>query len=164
MCAACVVALAAERSVDAQAAPLDSARAIALLRSTCGADAAGRGVGLLRGTVRDADTLAVESAAITIAWLRPSEVQPGGRRGATTTDTPVLAKLSDDEGRWSICGAPLHTALTIRAVADAGSDERIITLDDATPVAAVNFSLHTVAAAVKRRPFCTNDRARCALS
>ena len=145
VCAASLMGITSARNISAQTVPLDSASAIATLRSVCGVDAPGRGVGMLRGEVRGADTLPVGSAAVTIAWLRPAEAQPGASRAGTMTDAPVLAGLSDAQGHWYICGAPLHNALTVRAVADDGADERIVTLDAANPVAAVDFALHPVA-------------------
>ena len=54
-CAAWSMGIGPQRSASGQAAPIDSAAAIAVLRSTCGADAARDGTGLLRGEVRDSE-------------------------------------------------------------------------------------------------------------
>jgi hypothetical protein len=141
-----LLGIAPASRASGQAAPLDSAAAIAVLRSTCGGDIARSGTGLLRGEARDVEALPVGSVAVTIAWRRPLDAQSGGNRPGVTTDKPVLGRLTDAQGRWHICGAPLHTELSIRAVADEGSDDRIATLDEAHPVASVDFSLRLVAA------------------
>lgn len=122
--------------------PLDSAAAVAVLRSTCGEVATSGSFGLLQGEVRDADSQAVGAAAVTIAWRRPldagaAQAHPGG-----TTDEPALAELSDDQGHWHICGVPLRTSLSVRAVGDDGSDARVFTLDAGHPVASLDFVLH----------------------
>jgi hypothetical protein len=144
VCAACVMGIAAGRRASAQAVPLDSAAAVALLDSTCGSALPGQRVGLLRGDVRDADTSLVPGAAVTIAWTRPADVPSGVIGSIISTATPALGALSDAQGHWHIGGAPLRTALSIRAVADEGSDERVATLDEGHPVASVEFSLRLV--------------------
>ena len=134
----------AQRAVAQEATP-DSTAAIAMLRSTCGSDVARNGTGLLNGAVRDVENNPVGAVAVTIGWRRPLDAKSAGNRAGATTDQPALGQLTDAEGRWHICGAPLHAALSIRAVADEGSDERIAMLDDGHSVASVDLSLHSVA-------------------
>jgi hypothetical protein len=141
---ALIVVLA--RGAAPQAVPLDSAAAIADLRATCGM-AAGSGVGLLRGSVRDTDGDPVGATAVTIAWPRPLDAQTGG---AVATDRPALGVLADSAGRWHVCGAPLRTRLLIRAAADEGIDEEAFTLDDGHPVAALIFTLRPRASGTAR--------------
>jgi len=134
----------AQRAVAQEATP-DSTAAIAMLRSTCGSDVARNGTGLLSGAVRDVENNPVGAVAVTIGWRRPLDAKSAGNRAGATTDKPVLGELTDAEGRWHMCGAPLNTELSIRAVADEGSDERIAMLDDGHSVASVDLSLHSVA-------------------
>jgi hypothetical protein len=149
---ACCAAIAPAQVVRGQAVPPDSAAAVAELHSTCGDNLARSGFGLLRGVVRDADSLPVGSVAVTVAWRRPLEVLAGANPTGGTTDRPALGVLSDSAGRWRLCGAPLRTPLVIRAAADEGSDERSATLDDVHPVGLVDFSLRprTIASGVVR--------------
>ncbi len=142
--AGCFMGIAVARGASAQAVPLDSAAAVAAFDSTCGAALSGQRSGMLRGDVRDADAGPVPGAAVTIAWRGPDDVPAGAIRTISSADSPMLGALSDAQGHWHICGAPLHTALSIRAVADEGSDERIATLDGAHPTASVDLSLRSV--------------------
>lgn len=138
---ACCLLVAPTRGASAQAAPLDSVAAIAELRSTCGQDVAGRRLGLLRGEVRDADALPATSVAVTVAWHQPFDSKSTRNRIGIAPDAPALGAFSDTTGHWHICGAPIGTALDIRAVDDEGSDARTVTLDAALPVASVDLAL-----------------------
>lgn len=140
-CAAVVACAVASARANGQAVPPDSALASATLRSACGSDAAARGVGLVTGEVRDAEAHPIPDAAVTISWSRPVAQQAVGSRASVPTDAAALGVLSDDRGRWRICGAPLGAALSIRAAADEGSADRTATLDAGHPLAALDFTL-----------------------
>ena len=141
LCAACSLAIVPGGRAAGQAPPLDSAKATAELRSACGSRGAAAGFGLLRGEVLDSDSHPVPAAAVTIGWHRRVDGKPGAARPDAGTDDAVLGGLSDGDGHWQICGAPMHTALSVRAAGDEGSDASAATLDEAHPVASLDLAL-----------------------
>jgi hypothetical protein len=152
-CAAWFLAVAAPRRATGQGAPLDSAAAIALLKSTCGNDGTHGGIGLISGVVVDAEAHPVASAALTVAWHRPPDPKSAGSRPGAN-DEPTLGEMSDAQGQWHVCGVPFRTTLSVRVAADEGLAEQTAILDDAHPVATLKFSLSDMpnAANVRRTP------------
>ncbi len=84
----------------------------AVMESVCGSDAIGSGV--LHGTVRDSATShALAGVKIQASWFGNATVLAGARQVSMATE--VRSTVSDNDGRYTICGLPLGKTVTVRA-------------------------------------------------
>jgi hypothetical protein len=132
---------AVERDVEARddEARVDSVAlpgARELLLRACPRDSVQNGEGMLRGSVRDAGDRALKLAAVTVTWGAGASGRAGSQPGA---DERTIGALTDDAGLWRLCGVPRATALTVRAMSDAGADTKHTRLATDQPFGAADL-------------------------
>jgi hypothetical protein len=89
-----------------------------IVRAACGADVVKDGLGALHGVVRDSAGRPGAARAVTVSWPGGMASLPDGRvfSGRTTTGT-----LTDDLGRWTLCGVPRGRTARVHAAGDDGN-------------------------------------------
>jgi len=92
--------------------------AFQIAASACGSRDSGAG-GILLGKLRvDGDSRAPLSGTVSAEWgARPASA------GATPGDSRWVSATADTRGRFALCGVPLDTALTLKALADRASGQ-----------------------------------------
>jgi len=116
--------------------PLPSARDV--LVKVCTKDSVQHGEGMLRGSVRDEHGQALSQAAVTVTW----QVDFADVSDQLKWSERTLGVLSDDAGRWRICGVPRNVPLAARVASDSGSDVRHTRLAEDEPFGAVDLVAH----------------------
>jgi hypothetical protein len=126
------------------------------LRLACGDDAVKRvwvelptrviflqpSAALLYGTVRDTVGRAAPHAAVTVSWQ--GNVKRLGAEYSAIAQTRGV--LTDDLGRWHLCGMPIETPVTVRVTTDAGVAERKTFVQNDVPFSSIDFVLRGKAA------------------
>jgi hypothetical protein len=97
---------------------------------------------LLYGTVRDSLGRAAPHAAVTVSWQGRLKSLGGGEMAVTTQTRGVL---TDELGRWHLCGMPLQTPIAVRTVTDAGVDQRKTRVEEDVPLSSLDLMLRRLA-------------------
>ena len=136
-----------ERDVDVRdgIARVDSISlppSIELLRAICSRDVVANHESLLRGTVRDSLGRAAPHAAVTVTFQADVNTTANEKGNSTLGWTEqTLGALTDDAGRWRLCGVPRQKLMTLRVTTDYGADARKLSLDEDQPFAAADLVL-----------------------
>jgi Carboxypeptidase regulatory-like domain len=95
--------------------------ALQIVATACGNDGYGAG-GILLGKLRvDGDSTATLSGVVSADWgPRASAADPATRRA---DDSRWVSATADARGRFALCGVPLDTPLTLKALTDRASGQ-----------------------------------------
>jgi hypothetical protein len=135
-----------QRDIDARSdARVDSLRLPSsrdVLTKACPRDSIAHGEGMLYGRASYGQAMVVTQATVVVTWKSDFAII-----GATDADhlqytEKTIGALTDDSGRWRICGVPRGRLLAVRIVADSGSDLRAMRLAEEQPFAAVDLVVH----------------------
>jgi carboxypeptidase family protein len=137
---------AVQRDVEARTdARVDSLRLPSpreVLAKACPRDSIMHGEGMLYGGARYGQAMVVMQATVVVTWKSDISVIGASDADHLRYSETTLGTLTDDAGRWRICGVPRDKLLAVRIIADSGSDARAIQLADDRPFAAVDFVVH----------------------
>jgi hypothetical protein len=113
-----------------------------VLTKACPRDSVAHGEGMLYGGARYGQAMVVMQATVVVTWKSDFSVIGAADADHLQYTEKTLGTLTDDAGRWRICGVPRDRLLTVRIVADSGSDSRAVRLADDQPFAAVDLVVH----------------------
>ena len=105
-----------------------------LLRTACSREVVANHESLLRGIVRDSLGRAAPHAAVTVTFQ--ADVNTTNNTLGWTEQT--LGALTDDAGRWRLCGVPRKKLVTLRVTTDYGADARKLRLEEDEAFAAAD--------------------------
>ncbi|HEY9226637.1 MAG TPA: TonB-dependent receptor, partial [Gemmatimonadaceae bacterium] len=93
-----------------------------LLFRACPRDSVANGEGMLRGSVRDTRAAPVANAAVVVTWQRNFDIIGDVKTDHVRFTEKTVGALTDETGGWRVCGVVRDVPLTVRVVADSGSD------------------------------------------
>ena len=109
----------------------------ALLRRVCSELASTAGTAVLRGTVADVRGQFVPHATIEVTFLRVDARLL--KIGSVKWNEETVRAETNDRGRWSMCGIPHETDLTITVRGNALTAKRQLKIDDTKTFVTVNL-------------------------
>jgi len=116
-----------------------------ILAAAC-KDSVRDGEALVRGLVRDSLGNPLADVAVTVTWLGRVKVGVEKNTDRVSFTEQSVGAMTDDLGRYKVCGVPRDVLLVARVRMDKGSDARRLTLDADQPFGAVDLVPHPVAA------------------
>jgi len=137
---------AVERDVEARTdSRVDSLRSPSsrdVLTKACPRDSIAHGEGMLYGSARYGQAMVVMQATVVVTWKSDISIIGAADAVHWQYTEKTVGTLTDDAGRWRICGVPRDRLLAVRIIADSGFDGRTIRLGDDQPFAAVDLVVH----------------------
>ncbi|HEY6827033.1 MAG TPA: carboxypeptidase-like regulatory domain-containing protein, partial [Gemmatimonadaceae bacterium] len=118
------VSLEVEARLDGRVDTVALPRPRDVLLRVCPKDSVANGEGLLRGSVSTERGSVVPHAAVVVTWQTNFDIVGAVNRDVLRFTEKTLGALSDATGSWRICGVPVNTLLTVRALSDSGADLR----------------------------------------
>jgi hypothetical protein len=112
------------------------------LSKACPRDSIGHGEGMLYGSARYSQAMVVMQATVVVTWKSDFSIIGAADADHLQYTEKTLGTLTDDAGRWRICGVPRDRLLAVRIVADSGSDSRAVRLADDQPFAGIDLVVH----------------------
>lgn len=101
-------------------------RTFELVRAGCKGETVREDESLLRGTVRDSLGRPVANAAVTVTFQ--ADISLTGTRGTFGFSERTIGALSDERGRWHLCGVPRGPVMAVRVQTDDGADVQRVEL------------------------------------
>lgn len=116
-----------------------------ILTAVC-RDSIHAGESLVRGLVRDSLGNPLAGVAVTFTWLGRVKVGVENNADRVSFTEQSVGSMTDDAGRYKVCGVPRDVLLIARVRMDKVSDARRLTLDADQAFGAVDLVPHRVAA------------------
>jgi hypothetical protein len=118
-------------------------RALDLVRAGCKGEPVRDNESLLRGTVHDSLGRPVAHAAVTVTFQNNFTLT-GDTFGYSER---TIGALSDEQGKWRLCGVPQGKVMAVRVQTDDGADAQKIRLDEGQAMGATNLVIRPSSAA-----------------
>jgi len=118
------ISLEVEARTDVRVDSVALPRVRDVLLRVCPKDSVANGEALLRGTVATERASPLPHAAVVVTWQANFDIVGVKNRDQLQYTEKTLGTLTDESGRWHICGVPVQAPITVRVVSDSGSDFR----------------------------------------
>ena len=113
-------------------------------------DSVRRGESLVRGVVRDTLGNAFANVSVIVTWQGQVKISPDRSADRIAWTEQSVGAMTDDVGRFRVCGVPREVLLIVRAKTDQLSDARRLTLEGDQALGAINLVPRPVAATADR--------------
>jgi len=119
--------------------------ALQIAASACGAKGYGTG-GIVLGRLRIAgDSTSALSGTVSAEW--PTSAAASGAAASGASPSKWISAMADARGRFALCGVPLDTTLTLRALTEGASGQSIgVRVSSSARFARTEIALHSEAA------------------